>query len=397
MRIAQIAPLMESVPPRFYGGTERVVSYLTEELVRQGHDVTLFASGDSLTTAKLVPCSTQALRLAGVRDATPMTLVMLDEVRRLADAFDILHFHLDLLHYPLIRDFAHRTVTTLHGRLDLTDCHPLYSAFDDAPLVSISNSQRQPMPPVNWIGRVHHGLPPDLLAPLASRHGDYLAFLGRISPEKRPDRAIEIAVRSGRELRIAAKIDAVDQAYWRGVIEPLVNRHSNVTYVGEIGEADKKAFLGNAAALLFPIDWAEPFGLVMIEAMACGTPVIAWNDGAVPEVIDEGVTGFVVQDIDEAVAAVDRLATFDRARIRDVFDRRFTAARMARDYTSIYQRLLDRAVPTSMTDYGLAGPRARVAWPVAEALKPPRVAVRKANGVALDRGQSELPSAPLAD
>jgi glycosyltransferase involved in cell wall biosynthesis len=229
-----------------------------------GHDVTLFASGDSLTSAKLVRCSAQALRLAGVRDAVPYHLIMLHEVRRRADSFDILHFHVDVLHYPLICDFAERTVTTLHGRLDLTDFHPLYAAFADVPFVSISDSQRIPLPPVNWVGRVQHGLPYDLLTPPSPRRGDYLCFLGRISPEKRPDRAIEIAVRAGRELRIAAKIDPVDHDYWHNVIEPLVRKHPNVTYIGEIGDADKASFLGNAAALLFPIDWIEPFGLAMI-------------------------------------------------------------------------------------------------------------------------------------
>ena len=341
MKIAQVAPLMESVPPRFYGGTERIVSYITEELVSQGHDVTLFASGDSRTRARLVPCTGKALRLSDVKDPIPYHLVMLDEVRRLASSFDVLHFHVDLLHYPVIRDFAWRTVTTLHGRLDLPDMHPLYRAFSEAPLVSISDSQRKPMPPVNWVGRIHHGLPQNLLSPPVSRHGDYLAFLGRISPEKRPDRAIEIAVRSGRELRIAAKVDKIDHGYWREEIEPLVRRHDNVHYIGEIGDAEKADFLGNASALLFPIDWAEPFGLVMIEAMACGTPVIAWQCGSVPEVVDPGVTGFVVDSVEEAVSAVGLIGNLDRRRVREVFDRRFTAGRMARDYVAIYRRLLE--------------------------------------------------------
>ncbi len=340
MKIAQVAPLMESVPPRLYGGTERIVSYVTEELVEQGHDVTLFASGDSRTRARLVPCAAKALRLSDVRDPIPYHLIMLDEVRRLASSFDVLHFHVDLLHYPMIRDFAERTVTTLHGRLDLQDMHPLYKTFSEAPLVSISANQRKPMPPVNWAGCIHHGLPQDLLKPPASRHGDYLAFLGRISPEKRPDRAIEIAVRAGRELRIAAKVDKVDHDYWREEIEPLVERHANVHYIGEIGDAEKADFLGNASALLFPIDWAEPFGLVMIEAMACGTPVVAWNSGSVPEVVDPGVTGFVVDSIEEAVSAVSLIGNLDRRRIREIFDQRFTAARMARDYVAIYRRLL---------------------------------------------------------
>jgi glycosyltransferase involved in cell wall biosynthesis len=345
MKIAQVAPLMESVPPRLYGGTERIVSYVTEELVEQGHDVTLFATGDSRTRARLVPCTAQALRLSDVKDPIPYHLIMLDEVRRLASSFDVLHFHVDLLHYPVIRDFSWRTVTTLHGRLDLADMHPLYSTFSEAPLVSISDNQRKPMPPVNWAGRIHHGLPQNLLKPVASRSGDYLAFLGRISPEKRPDRAIEIAARSGHELRIAAKIDKVDRDYWREDIEPLLRRHANVHYIGEIGDAEKAEFLGNAAALLFPIDWAEPFGLVMIEAMACGTPVIAWNCGSVPEVVDPGVTGFVVDSVEEAVSAVSLIGNLDRRRIREVFDQRFTAARMARDYVSIYRRLLEGGAP----------------------------------------------------
>jgi len=345
MKIAQVAPLMESVPPRLYGGTERIVSYITEELVVQGHDVTLFASGDSTTRARLVPCTAKALRLSDVKDPIPHHLIMLDEVRRMAASFDVLHFHVDLLHYPVIRDFAWRTVTTLHGRLDLPDMHPLYATFSEAPLVSISDNQRKPMPPVNWAGRIHHGLPRNLLQPLASRRGDYLAFLGRISPEKRPDRAIEIAARSGRELRIAAKIDKVDRDYWREEIEPLVRRHANVHYIGEIGDAEKAEFLGNASALLFPIDWAEPFGLVMIEAMACGTPVIAWNCGSVPEVVDPGVTGFVVETVEEAVSAVGLIGNLDRRRIREVFDQRFTAARMARDYVAVYRRLLESGKP----------------------------------------------------
>ena len=313
-----------------------MVSYLTEELVHQGHDVTLFASGDLQTKARLIPCCSRALRLTDVKNSIPYHLIMLDEVRRYADAFDVLHFHIDLLHYPVIRDFVSRTVTTLHGRLDLPDVHPLYRRFNEAPLVSISMSQRAPMPMVNWAACIHHGLPHDLLRPPARPAGDYLAFLGRISPEKRPDRAIEIAVRSGRELRIAAKVDAVDHDYWREQIEPLVREHANVHFVGEIGDAEKAAFLGNASALLFPVDWPEPFGLVMIEAMACGTPVIAWNNGSVPEVIDPGVTGFVVETIEEASIAVDKATSLDRQRIRSVFDQRFTASRMARDYVALY-------------------------------------------------------------
>lgn len=346
MRIAQIAPLMESVPPRLYGGTERVVSHLTEELVRQGHDVTLFASGDSITSATLVPCAAQALRLnPEVRDPLPHYVRMLDEVARRADEFDILHFHVDLLHY-LVRDrIAGRCLTTLHGRLDLPDYQTFYAAVPELPLVSISMDQRRPMPPVHWAGCVHHGLPKDLLRFNPKPEGDYLAFLGRISPEKRPDRAIEIAARSGRNLRIAAKIDAVDRKYWDECIEPLVRAHPNVEYVGEIGDAEKSTFLGNAAALLFPIDWCEPFGLVMIEAMACGTPVIAWRCGSVPEVIDVGKTGFVVNSMEEAVATVARAELLDRRLIRGVFDQRFTSSRMAADYVSIYRQILAANAP----------------------------------------------------
>ena len=346
MRIAQISPLMESVPPRLYGGTERVVSYLTEELIRQGHDVTLFASGDSVTGATLVPCAERALRLMpGMSDALPHHIRMLDEVRRRAGEFDVLHFHLDVLHYLMIQGFADRTLTTLHGRLDLKDYQACYAAFPKVPLVSISKDQRFPMPPVNWVGCVYHGLPADLLSFTAEPRGDYLAFLGRISPEKRPDRAIEIAVLTGRRLLIAAKIDAIDRDYWEQSIEPLVRAHANVEYIGEIGEAEKSEFLGNAAALLFPIDWAEPFGLVMIEAMACGTPVIAWRSGSVPEVIDEARTGFTVRSIGEAVSAVTEAVRLDRGAIRTVFESRFTADRMAKDYVSIYRRLAG-GIPT---------------------------------------------------
>ncbi len=347
MKIAQIAPLFERCPPRLYGGTERIVSYLTEELVCQGHDVTLFASGDSRTSAKLVRCSDMGLRLnSAVKDPLPLHLVMLDQVRRRADEFDVLHFHVDLHHFPLMRDLAGRTVTTLHGRLDLVDLKPFYAAFSDYPLVSISDAQRRPMPPVNWVGTIPHGLPRNLLPFTLRPSGDYLAFLGRIAPEKRPDRAIEIAARSGLPLKIAAKIDAVDQIYWRDTIAPLVDVHPNVEFVGEIDEREKATFLGNARALIFPIDWPEPFGLVMVEAMACGTPVIAFRQGSVLEVIDHGVTGFVVDDVTQAAAAVKRLGEIDRAKVRATFERRFTAERMARDYLAIYRGLLNPIVRT---------------------------------------------------
>ncbi|HEV7372423.1 glycosyltransferase family 4 protein [Arenibaculum sp.] len=358
MKIAQIAPLMERVPPRLYGGTERIVSYLTEELVRQGHDVTLFASGDSQTSARLVPCCDAALRLnRRAQDPLPYLTLMLEEVRRRADEFDILHFHIDYVHFPLFRDIAGRTVTTLHGRLDLPELLPLYRMFPDMPLVSISDDQRRPMPPVNWLGTVHHGLPAGLLPFAPAPRGGYLAFLGRISPEKRPDRAIEIARRSGLPLKIAAKVDEADRAYWEAVIEPLVRATPNVDYVGEIGEAEKGGFLGDALALLFPVDWPEPFGLVMIEAMACGTPVIAWRCGSVPEVIDDGVTGFVVDGLDAAVGAVGRLGLLDRSAVRAAFDRRFTAPRMTRDYLDIYHRLGDsRVLPLPPRQGGAARP-----------------------------------------
>lgn len=340
LRIAQIAPLAECCPPKLYGGTERIVSFLTEELVRQGHDVTLFASGDSVTKARLVPCADMALRLnPAVRDPIPYHMLMLDQVRRRAQEFDVLHFHIDVLHAPLISPFADRTVTTLHGRLDLPDLVPFYKAFPDIPLVSISDDQRRPMPPVNWVGTVQHGVPPHLLPFNPQPQGGYLAFLGRISPEKRPDRAIAIAARTGLPLRIAAKVDKVDQAYWDEVIAPLVAANPNVTFIGEINDHEKPAFLGNARALLFPIDWPEPFGLVMIEAMACGTPVIAFCTGSVPEVIDDGVSGFIVHDLDEAVDAVRRIDILSRAEVRATFMRRFTVEHMARAYVAIYRQL----------------------------------------------------------
>jgi len=338
MKIAQIAPLAESCPPKLYGGTERIVSYLTEELVHQGHEVTLFASGDSKTAAELVPCSPRALRLdPSVKDPVAHHIVMLEQIRRRADEFDVLHFHIDLLHFPLIQPFLDRTVTTLHGRLDLPDLDPFYRAFPNVPLVSISDDQRRPMPPVNWLGTVHHGLPRALLPYCGRPSGDYLAFLGRISPEKRPDRAIEIAARAGMKLKIAAKIDNADQRYWDQAIVPLIAGNPNVEFVGEINEARKASFLGNARALLFPIDWPEPFGLVMIEAMACGTPVIAFSHGSVPEVVDDGISGYIVDDIAGAVAAVGELDALDRRRVREQFEERFSAERMALDYISIYR------------------------------------------------------------
>lgn len=341
MRIAQIAPLYECVPPKLYGGTERVVSYLTEELVRQGHGVTLFASGDSVTAAELVPCCPTALRLNGtVHDPIPYHVVLMEKVRERAKEFDILHFHIDSLHLPLLHCLSRPALTTLHGRQDLADLRLLYLTFNDLPFVSISNAQRTPMPPVNWAGTVYHGLPPGLLPFTLRPRGGYLAFLGRISPEKRPDRAIEIAARSGRPLKIAAKIDKADRAYWESVIRPMVRAHRNVEFAGEINETEKAAFLGNATALLFPIDWPEPFGLVMIEAMACGTPVIAFRGGSVEEVVEHGISGFIVDSVAEAVTAVERAEKLCRATVRAAFERRFTAARMAEGYLALYRNLI---------------------------------------------------------
>ena len=322
------------------------MSYLTEELVNQGHDVTLFASADSHTRAHLVPCAPQALRLDGrTCDPIPHVLIMLEEVRRRAEEFDVLHFHMDMLHFPIFRHMAHHTLTTLHGRLDLPDLQPFYRKFPEFPLVSISSTQRRPMPPVNWAGTVQHGLPLDLLRFNPSPQGDYLAFLGRIAPEKRPDRAIEIARRVGRKIRIAAKVDGADRQYFERNIRSLLD-DPLVEFIGEIGEERKSEFLGNASALLFPVDWPEPFGLVMIEAMACGTPVIAYPNGSVPEVIDEGVTGFMVSNIEEAVAATLEARHLDRAAIRRCFEYRFSVARMARDYVTLYRKLSRTSRPS---------------------------------------------------
>ena len=337
MKIAQIAPLMESVPPRLYGGTERIVSYLTEELVAQGHEVTLFASGDSLTDAKLVPCCPRALRLdPSMRDPIPSYMLMLDKVRRMASQFDMLHFHIDQFHFPLFNETAARTVTTLHGRQDLPDLKQLYTGFPDMPLVSISGAQRLPIAGANFADTVLHGIPTDLLMPTLHARGGYLAFLGRISPEKRPDRAIKIAGAIGLPLKIAAKIDRVDEAYFETEIRPLLSL-PGIEYIGEIDERSKSKFLGDAQALLFPIDWPEPFGLVMIEAMACGTPVLGFRKGSVPEVIDDGVTGYVVDSVDEAILKFGSLLRLDRGRVRRRFEERFTAARMAHDYVGIYE------------------------------------------------------------
>jgi glycosyltransferase involved in cell wall biosynthesis len=340
MKIAQIAPLIESVPPRLYGGTERIVSYLTEELVALGHDVTLFASGDSITAAELVPCVPKALRLdAGVRDPIPYYMLMLDRVHQRAHDFDILHFHIDQFQFPLFRPVAGRTVTTLHGRQDLPDLLPLYVGFNDMPLVSISDAQRLPVPNANFAATVYHGLPEKLHRPVAKPRGEYLAFLGRISPEKRPDRAIKIAKALSIPLKLAAKVDRADDNYFRTQIEPLLGG-PGVEFVGEIDERQKTQFLGEAQALLFPVDWPEPFGLSMIEAMACGTPVLAFRCGSVPEIVEDGLTGVIVDTVEEAIAALPRVIALDRNKVRERFEQRFSATRMAEDYVGVYRSLL---------------------------------------------------------
>jgi glycosyltransferase involved in cell wall biosynthesis len=341
MRIAQIAPLYESVPPKYYGGTERVVSYLTEELVRKGHDVTLFASGDSVTAAHLVPCCPRSLRLdENCVDQMAHHVLALEHVVQRAHEFDVVHFHVDYLHYPLSRRASYVHLTTLHGRLDTRDLEPLYREFRDMPLVSISDAQRKPLEWANWQATVHHGLPPELY-PYRDAPGEYLAFLGRFSPEKRADRAIEIARRCQVPLKIAAKVDPADRRYFDEVVRPLLD-DPMVECIGEIGEDAKADFLGHARALVFPIDWPEPFGLVMIEAMACGTPVIAFPQGSVPEILEDGRTGFVVGTIDEAVAAVHRLPELSRRGCREAFEERFTVSRMAEGYVRLYERLTAR-------------------------------------------------------
>jgi glycosyltransferase involved in cell wall biosynthesis len=347
MRIAQVAPLTEAVPPKLYGGTERVVSWLTEELVALGHDVTLFASGDSQTSAKLEATWPKALRLDGaVRDPNALHMVMLENVRRKCDdeEFDFLHFHLD--YYPFSLFYRQPTpfLTTLHGRLDLPEHQPVFHTFSKVPVISISNSQRRPVPQANWLRTVHHGLPENLLTPQQVKPS-YLGVLGRIAPEKGVDRAIKIALRCGIPLKIAAKVDRADQEYYDELIKPMIDNNPLVEFIGEISDREKPDFLSGAIGLLVPIDWPEPFGLVMIEAMACGTPVIAYNRGSVPEIIDDGLTGFVVEDETSAVSAVGRLSALDRAAIRGVFERRFTSRRMALDYLAAYRGLMEAAKP----------------------------------------------------
>lgn len=351
LRIAQVAPLSESVPPQLYGGTERVVAFLTDELVRKGHDVTLFASGDSHTLATLVPAWRKALRLGGqTRDDLAPHVLMVERVAQRAAEFDVIHFHIAQLHLSLVRRLPVAHVTTLHGRLDLPELRPLYREFDDVPVVSISDAQRAPLPEARWAKTIHHGLPADLLE-FHPEPGAYLAFLGRISPEKRVDRAIAIATACGLSLRIAAKVDRVDGDYFEREIRPLLD-NPLIEFIGEIGERQKSEFLGRAKALLFPIDWPEPFGLVMIEALACGTPVVAFRGGSVPEVIDHGVTGFIVDTLDEAIGATRRIAFVDRHACREVFERRFSVTRMADDYVQLYRQLMSDASSLAATAGG---------------------------------------------
>jgi len=341
MRIAQIPPLYESIPPKLYGGTERVVSYLTEELVQQGHDVTLFGTKDSVTNATLYPVCTRATRLnPDCKDAMAWHVYQLQLVIENASRFDIIHFHNDYLHFPLSNQGHYRHITTLHGRLDLEDLKPIYKKFYDIPVVSISNSQRKPLPHIHWLSTVYHGLPKDMYQP-GDGKGNYLAFLGRISPEKRPDRAIEIAKRTGIPLKVAAKVDKADAEYFEERIKPLLD-HPLVEFIGEIGDHQKEKFLGNALALLFPIDWPEPFGMVMIEALATATPVIAFNNGSVPEIIQHGKTGFVVNSMQEAIDAVEKIHLLDRSLCRQVFENSFTSAVMAQKYVTLYEQICRR-------------------------------------------------------
>lgn len=370
MNIAQVAPLWESVPPKLYGGTERIVSYVTEELVRMGHDVTLFASGDSETAARLEAVCPQALRLnTGIfnRDA-PMIMLQERALGAVGD-FDVIHSHLDFLGFPLARRNSVPIVTTLHGRLDLPELEPVFREYSEMPLVSISHAQRRPLAWANWQATIHHGLPRDLYTFHPKSQG-YLAFLGRISPEKRPDQAIEIAKRTGLPLRIAAKVDPADQQYYRSEIEPLLD-HPLVEFLGEISDAEKDDFIGNALALVCPYDWPEPFGLVLIEALACGTPVLAYRRGSIPEIIDDGITGFVCESLAEMAEAVERLPLIDRRRCRSAFEERFTADRMARDYVALYERIIEEST-------------------IQTAPKIPAIGSRHSNHSAFERRQREV-------
>jgi len=344
MRIAQVAPLYEAVPPQLYGGTERVIHYLTEELVKQGHDVTLFASGDSVTSAKLIAIVDEALRLnPNCIDPLAHHIIEVEEVIDRQASFDIIHFHTDYLHFPFTKNCHVSCLTTLHGRLDIPDLQPVYRKFPAQQVISISDSQRLPLPAANWIGTVYHGLPADLHT-LQQEEGSYFAFIGRISPEKRVDRAIEIAIACNCPLKIAAKVDKQDQLYFEKHIVHLME-HPLIEFIGEINEQQKTDFLGKAKALLFPIDWAEPFGMVMIEAMSCGTPVIAFRNGSVPEILDDGVTGFIVESVPQAIEAISKLNQLSRIKIRQVFEERFTATRMAEDYVRLYQMVINRNKP----------------------------------------------------
>lgn len=340
LRIAQVSPLYESVPPKLYGGTERVVSFLTEELVAQGHHVTLFASGDSITKANLVAPCDKALRLnRECVDELASHITMIQMVQDQIESFDVIHYHIDYLHYPLSKLYPFPHLTTLHGRLNIQELQKLYRLYNDMPVVSISQAQRRPLAMLNWVGNVYHGLPTTLFTPNFQR-GEYLAFLGRISPEKRVDRAIEIAIRAGLPLKIAAKIDKADEEYFEQRIKKMFD-HPLVEYLGEITEKDKQEFLGNAAALVFPIDWPEPFGLVLIEAMACGTPVIAYRNGSVPEIIEHGRNGFIVENQEQAVEAVKEIESISRCECRAVFEERFTSERMATDYVNVYRKMIN--------------------------------------------------------
>ena len=343
MKIAQIAPLYESVPPKFYGGTERIVSYLTEELVRQGHEVTLFSSGDSVTKAELISPVKKSLRLdSSCIDRNALHFVMMEEVAKKAQDFDIIHYHIDYLHFPISRRENYFHLTTLHGRLDIPELKPLFNEYSEIPVVSISFEQRKPLQHANWVGNVYHGIPSTLYQ-LHNSSSNYLAFLGRISPEKRVDRAIEIALRAGVPIKIAAKVDKVDLEYYQSIIKPML-KHPLVEFIGEIGEREKEEFLGNALALIFPIDWPEPFGLVMIEAMACGTPVIAFPNGSVPEVIDDKLTGYLINNIQEGIKAVETVSNYSRKKIREIFEKKFTVERMADHYVSIYREILSNLI-----------------------------------------------------
>ena len=362
MRIAQVAPLFEAVPPKLYGGTERVVHYLTETLVDMGHDITLFASGDSVTKAELIPIVKEALRLSpDCIDSLAHHVVQLEEVLTLHNSFDIIHFHTDYFHFPLTSRLSTPALTTLHGRLDLPDLQPLFNRFRNQPVVSISLNQRQPLPQANWVGNVYHGLPENLHK-IGEGKGNYLAFMGRISPEKGVDKAIEIAVKSGIPLKIAAKVDKADKEYYELEIKHLLD-NPLIEFVGEIDERGKTAFLGNAKALLFPINWSEPFGMVIIEAMSCGTPVIAFNRGSVPELIDDGVSGFIVNNVEEAVNAVNKINITLRSMVRKMFEEKYTATRMAKDYLKIYESLVhSNHNNTSRVDHGYPDHQNKNAW-----------------------------------